>query len=282
MRSQAGSSCVSNELLEGFAAHQRRRGLRAGTISRRDRFLRQLLRSVDPMGATAADIDMWLDGCNISIRSRASYLSQLGVFFAWLTDQGLRPDDPLVKIGRPRLPRMIPRPASTYDLDRALVAAGPRMRAWVCLAAYQGFRCWEIAGLRREAVLDGETPPLLLVEDGKGGKQRVLPLNPVVLDALRAYGMPAHGPMFTLNNGRPMNAGAVSAYMSRWMRDHGFPASAHNYRHWFGTTCYQRTKDLRLVQELMGHSDPRTTAGYVAWSPSDAAAVVNSLGADPA
>lgn len=54
-------------------------------------------------------------------------------------------------------------------------------------------------------------------------------------------------------------------------------ATAHQLRHWFGTECYRACHDLRLVQEMMGHSSPTTTAIYTKLDMSEAAPVVTAL-----
>lgn len=271
-----------DDLLARFETHQHRRGLRPKTIEIRRRFLHDFLSHLDPFELTSGDIDAWLDARHLANRSRVAYLSHIGVFFSWLNSEGLRADNPAAKIQRPRLPRLLPRPASDADLERALRLASPRMRAWLLLASYEGFRCFEIAGLRREAILDGEDPPLLVVEDGKGGAQRVVPLNPIVLNALQAYGLPARGPVFRVRGGDPIDAASVSSMVSKFMAKHRIPTSAHNYRHWFGTHVYRQTRDLRLVQSLMGHADPNTTAGYVAINPDVRGVdVVRGFGSEP-
>lgn len=272
-----------NELLGRFAVAQQRRGLRDSTISDRERLLIRFFRHVDPYEATADDVEQWLDGCHLTNKSRATYLSNLGPFFAWMVADGERDDNPVDKIARPRLPRMLPRPAPAYDLDVALERAGPRMRCWLLLAAYEGLRCFEIAALCREDVLDGQEPPLLRLSDAKGGHQRVLPLNPLVLDALRAYGMPNRGPLFRFTQrrkqGLQITAHAVSDYINDHLRRCQAASTAHQFRHQFGSACYRETRDVFLVQTLMGHADPRSTAGYVAINPVESAVeVVTGLG----
>lgn len=61
------------------------------------------------------------------------------------------------------------------------------------------------------------------------------------------------------------------------MHDCGFPETLHQLRHRFGTGTYHATRDLRVVQELMGHSSPVTTAGYAAFDNPDAVAAVQAL-----
>ena len=57
----------------------------------------------------------------------------------------------------------------------------------------------------------------------------------------------------------------------------GVSATAHQLRHWFATNLYQKTRDLRLTQEMMGHADPSTTAIYTAFDLRDATDAVQSL-----
>ncbi len=102
---------------------------------------------------------------------------------------------------RPKLPRHLPRPIGTDDLNRALLAADPRMRAWLTLAAYAGLRCVEIAGLRAEDVHLDREPPVLHLVKTKGAKERIVPLGPLVSAALRGYGLPLSGPVFTRDRG---------------------------------------------------------------------------------
>jgi len=69
----------------------------------------------------------------------------------------------------------------------------------------------------------------------------------------------------------------VGIAISRYLRDLGIDATAHRARHWFATEVYAQGHDIRVTQELLGHSDPSTTAGYVAYSHVDAAAAVGAL-----
>jgi integrase len=57
----------------------------------------------------------------------------------------------------------------------------------------------------------------------------------------------------------------------------GINATAHQLRHWFGSEVYANTHDIRVTQELLGHSSPAVTAGHVAYSSVDGAAAVASL-----
>ena len=269
---------TSPDWVAQFTAAQRRRGLRPATIRSRRLVLNALVRDLgDPMVLAQADIEGWLDGKDLCPRSRANYTSDICAFYEWAVRSEVLVVNPARRIDRPRLPRIVPRPISDTDLAEALDQAHPVMRAWLALAAYAGFRCIEIARLRREDVLDTREPPLLVVADGKGGHQRVLPLHPEVGSALRCLGPCRGGWMFPSRGLHPYSEHTVSVYGNRYLRDLGIEATMHQLRHWFGTQVYATSRDLRLTQELMGHRSPVTTSGYAAWATSEAADVVGRL-----
>lgn len=266
-------------LLTGFAREQRRNGLAEKTIYGRQRVLHSYLSWLAPRCPTdvaSDDIQRFLDTRSLTARSRYTYLSSIAAFYDWLRrDAGVA--DPTLDIRRPKTSRCLPRPIPTDDLARALGAADARMRAWLSLGAFQGFRCVEMARLTRDAIRENDEPPLVVVH-GKGDKYRVLPLNRNVETALRTFGLPRAGHVFRRSDGRPIRADTVSSYINRFLHDLGIPSTAHSLRHRFGTTVYGQTKDLRLTQELMGHADPKTTAVYVQYDPGDAALIVRELG----
>lgn len=255
-------------LRAGFRRDQIRRNLAGRTITERDRILDSLERYVAPLASdevTRQHIEAWLDSLTLTPRSRACYISTVHMFYRWAVEEGLRADDPTLRIRRPRLPRLVPRPISDDLLEKAIRNAGPRMRAWLALAAYQGFRCKEISQLRREDILDNRDPAVILVGEGKGGHQAVLPLNPEVLTALRLAGLPKRGYVFTSTTGRRFQPRTVSIYGNRYLHDMGIDETMHQLRHRFGTAVWAATKDLRVTQELLRHSSPATTAGYAAF-----------------
>lgn len=136
------------------------------------------------------------------------------------------------------------------------------------LAAFAGLRCAEIAALDW-ADLNGD----MMLIHGKGGKQRVVPVHPFILASLRALpNRHAYGPVLNVN---PVQ---VSHAIRQHLLTCGIVASAHMLRHWFATTAYEESgSDLRMVQELLGHSSPTTTAIYTRWSRTRAVDVVASM-----
>lgn len=265
-------------LISGFIRDQERRGLQPRTIRLRRILLSCFLRWCDdrsPFALNAEEIELFLDGRRIGARTRHSWLANLHAFYEWAVLHELTTIDPTERIRRPRVRRGLPRPAATDQLFEALAHATPMIRCWIVLAAYQGLRCQEIAGLRREDVQD--TAGLLRVVHGKGGYERVLPLHPAVLDALRLLPMPSSEWVFRRPQGGPWRPDQLSVRFAGALRDLGVDATGHQLRHWFGTALYRDTHDLLLVQEMLGHASPATTAIYAAFDNRKARGAVNAL-----
>jgi integrase/recombinase XerC len=257
------------------------RNLRAGTIRQRRYAIRRLadhLGSVSLLDATPEHLADYL-GRPLSPEGRATEISHLRQFYRWCEEQGYVGVSPAGHLRRPRLPRRLPRPIEPDDLRHALREADDRVRPWLYLAAYAGLRCCEIAGLRREDVLLHHDPPMLLVVDGKGAKQRLVPIAAELEAEIRRWDLPRSGWLFGRRDGGPgpVPAHRVSQLANRHLKACGIDASIHQLRHLFGTVLYRRTRDLRLVQEVLGHANPNTTAGYAAWSPTDAADAISGL-----
>jgi integrase/recombinase XerC len=267
-------------LLEGFQIAQERRHLADGTIASRRAELRMFTDRLAPRSilyATSEELERWLDTRQLGARARYRSLSLLHVFYEWAIYAGHCTADPTRGVARPRLPRLVPRPIRDDELAAAIRQAPPDIRAWLTLAAFAGLRCAEIAGLSTEDVLDDREPGMLLVRHGKGDKDRVLPLHPDISEAIRALGRRRTGPLFVSPTGRQLAPHEISTQGSRYLHEIGSAATMHKLRHWFGTRLYGSTLDLRLVQEMLGHSSPTTTAGYAAYNPGSAVTAVLAL-----
>lgn len=263
--------------IAGFVQAQRRRGLSPNTITTRVRTLKAFSLWLGAPLATADEetVEKWLDSLSLGPRARSTYLSSLSAYYRWAVRSELAERNPITEIERPRLGRLLPHPIPKADLATALQQAPPRMFAWLTLGAFQGFRCHEIAHLRRESVLERRDPPLLVVRQGKGSKDRILPLNATVEAGLRRHGLD-NGYLFQRSGG-PLRPKTVSAYINTYLHDLGIPSTAHSLRHFFGSELYRVTKNLRLVQEMLGHARSDTTSIYVAFDPADAFPVVRDM-----
>jgi len=274
------------DLLSLHTVHMERRGNTRSSIDKRLMILRALARYLSPsslLDATRKDIEAFLDtrrnadGKPIVSRTRYHWLSDFSSFYRWTINEELTDRDPTLAIIRPKMRRNLPRPIGDDDLAQAMAGAPPQMRAMLALAAFQGLRVQEIAGLSREDVLDTREPPVLVVVNGKGGHQRIVPLHPEALSALRCLPMPRSGPLLTRIRGGRHTPATMSKTISDYFAELGIAATAHQLRHWFGTGIYAVSHDIRLTQELLGHQSPNTTAIYVAWAAVDAAPAVASL-----
>jgi integrase/recombinase XerC len=251
-----------DELLRGARIDQERRGLSEGSIAKRHQYLRAFIGSLGDRSIFDVDnrtIEEFLDRRGLCAVTRRAWLSHLHSFYVWAINEDLTEVDPTVRIVRPKLRRRLPRPADSSDLRRALSVANPIMRCWILLAAYQGLRCCEIAGVRRDDIT--QDPPILRVI-GKGDKERSIPLHPVVFEALQSLPMPGGGFVFRRFHGGRYQPEAVSREINSFLHSIGIGSTAHQFRHWFATELYKGTRDLRLVQEVLGHSSPVTTALY--------------------
>lgn len=267
--------------------HLRNRGLAPIYIDQRRRALRQLTDATGStvLDLTALDIDRWQTEhlhTRTTGRSRNNLVTHVREFYRWAHEQEITPDDRGRRLTRAKVARLVPRPIGEAALQVALDLAPDRVRPMLLLAAYEGLRACEIARLRREDVRDHDSPETIVVL-GKGSKERVLPVSQRVLIALHAHGMPNRGPIFFMwtNQGptnRPITPHRVSAACNAYLQDIGAGATLHQLRHRFATqTLRMSGGDLRMVQELLGHAGPDTTAIYTQWQTSRAAGVIDAL-----
>ena len=178
----------------------------------------------------------------------------------------------------PRASRRLPRPLAVVEVDEltAAVAADGDGAPWIVardtallLLLYgAGLRIGEALGLdRRDLPGPGETALRVL---GKGQKERLVPLLPVIGEALHAYvracpfGLPADGPLFLGLRGKRLQQAVVQKRVRELRRLLGLPETAtpHALRHSFATHLLAGGADLRSIQELLGHSSLSTTQRY--------------------
>jgi integrase/recombinase XerC len=269
-------------IVAAHLAWMRQEGLAESTIDKRRRVLARVsaFTGAPVWDATEHQLADWRAGLTAGPDAIAADLSQVREFFRWLQLEGLRDDNPARRLARPKLARRLPRPIPDDQLLCALQLAPPRIRPWLVLAAWMGFRAKEIALLRRERVIETGRPPGILVacDATKGTTERYVPMSDFVLAELVPV-LPASGWVFRrLDGGRgPNTPGLVSKLAGQHLRDCGIAATLHQLRHRFGTASYDVDHDLRVVQELMGHANIATTALYTKISSASAVATVQAL-----
>lgn len=281
-------SPLSDEILSQHLACLRLQGQSEGTIYARSRALARMggRIPVPLLEATPAHLLAWRAGLTVTGNTVVQYASHARGFYIWAMDEGLITVNPARRLPLPRLVRGVPRPISEQDLMRAVRTAPRRIRPWLALAGWGGFRVKEIALLRRECVLDTAAPPALIVaaDATKGSTERIVQACTFLISELRDAGLPRSGWMFGRADGLPgPNAPwLISHLLSEYLHDCGISATPHQLRHRYGTQLYHASgHDLRLVQEQMGHRRPETTARYVAYYQAEAAVAVEALPVPP-
>lgn len=223
-------------------------------------------------------------------RTAARKLSCFRQFYHFMYHEKLRSDDPAALIDSPRKGRSLPKVMSVDEVDTLLRAAHDgktpeevRMAAMLEVLYASGLRVSELVSLKLQAVVQGkaiEHPSAkdiaeYLIVKGKGGKERFVPLNPTAQQALADYiEMRPHflpegassvwlfpssskeGYLTRQRFGQLLKTLAVTAGLNHRM------ISPHTLRHSFATHLLGGGADLRVIQELLGHSDISTTQVY--------------------
>jgi len=235
--------------------------------------LRRTARAIgrDVLSATPETMRDWQEHRRISAGTMYNELVHLFAYTRWALDERLIDHDPCVLLVTPKLPRRVPRPAGEAELLQAIATAPPDVRLMLVLAGFEGARAVELARMERADILDSATPPVAILR-GKGSRERIVPLSAPVLAEIRRYGPAPVGPVFPRRDGQhaPNRPQRISQLCSEYLRESGFGFTLHQCRHRFATDIYRDTRDLRLVQELLGHANLQTTAGYAAFSARDA------------
>jgi len=242
--------------LTEWAGWQRAAGLSERTITERAHAVRQLgeLCSGEP---TRRDVVYYLGRRGLAASTRATYHGHLRAYFSWCIAAGIREDDPMAGVPVPRRPRHTPRPVSADQLAALLAVCNRRRtRAMVLLGALAGLRAHEIAAVRGEDLTGG-----MLTVTGKGGKRAMVPAHDALVEL--AATMPAAGWWFPNHAGTgPVTAKAVGVAITRAMGRAGFDGTAHQLRHWYGSSLVGAGVGLRTVQELMRHESVQSTQIY--------------------
>ncbi len=216
----------------------------------------------------------------------ARKLSALRQLFQFLYTEKLRPDNPTATIDTPKLGRPLPKTLDEAGVTALLDAAeadstseGIRLRAMLELLYGAGLRVSELVGLKLSALQVKDSGKRVttdfLVIRGKGNKERLVPVGGKSREALTAY---LH------LRGTFLREGETSPYLFPYHRAEGYitrqqfalllkdlaikanldpeSISPHTLRHSFASHLLSGGADLRVIQELLGHSDITTTQIY--------------------
>ena len=269
------------------------RGAAANTLSSYERDLDDLHGFLNGKGvrlleAASADLSAYLSSLaaqGFKPSSQARRLAAMRQFYKFLYAEGLRTDDPTGVLDAPKKGRALPKTMGVDEVGRLLEQAEAeaqdpapgqlqrlRMLALLELLYATGMRVSELVSLPLKVL---EQDGRFLMIRGKGNKERLVPLSRSSIAALKAYG---EAKKAEENDGEPspwlFPSHGSAGYLPRqvFARDlKGLAARAgiktssispHVMRHAFASHLLAHGADLRVVQELLGHSDISTTQIY--------------------
>ncbi|MDR6212163.1 integrase [Nocardioides zeae] len=229
----------------------------------REQRLYHVRRLASEIGCEAVEVTLeglvgWLASKDWQPNTRRAYRASFRAFWGWLLATGRARTSPAHQLPPVRIPRARPRPAPESAVKRALLLVSDR-RAYfgIRLAAHCGLRRGEVARVRSSDVEEVLTGWSLRVR-GKGGHERIVPLPD---DLARELMRQPEGWLFPSSHGGHLTPAYVGKLIARHLPG---DLTTHTLRHRCATVAYAATKDLRAVQELLGHAKPETTAIYTA------------------
>jgi integrase/recombinase XerC len=248
------------------------------------------LPSLNDLGDTSLrDFRSWLSqrvAAGASNATRARQLSSIRSFLKWLDKNGHLHNAAIGGVRTPKLPHKLPRAlpvgqAKTLSLDLAGIA---HQATWIAYRDRALFTLLYGCGLRIDEALQldyGNRPQRFVSSDGKtvtgevrvigkGSKERQVPVLDVVQKMLDAYiaqcpfPFGKETPLFLGNRGGRLNQGVAQRQLRILRGQLGMPESLtpHALRHSFATHILVNGGNLRIIQELLGHTCVSTTQRY--------------------
>jgi integrase/recombinase XerD len=235
--------------------------------------------------ATRADVEAYLTACTdqgLSRATRARRLASIRALYRFAFDEGLRPDNPAIRISGPGRDQRLPGTLDQDEVSRLLAAARATSRDALrntCLLELlyaTGLRVTELVTLPVAAVRGD--PQMILVR-GKGGKERLVPLSTPARAATKAWLAARDAAEADRPRGTPPSrwlfpSRAKAGHLTRQaffalIKDLALAAgidparvTPHVLRHAFATHLLAGGADLRAIQTMLGHADLATTEIY--------------------
>ena len=210
----------------------------------------------------------------------ARKIATLRSFHRWLEKRRLTSENPMLMIRTPKQAKRLPKAINVEQVEKLLAAPntgdllGARDRAILETLYSTGIRVSELVGINRG---DVDEPGEALIVQGKGKKERIVPLGSHALAAIRHYsqmldaelragGQPhdPNAPLFINKHGGRLSTRSVRRKVSKYLVQAQLDPdiSPHTLRHSFATHLLDNGADLRSVQELLGHQSLSTTQVY--------------------
>jgi integrase/recombinase XerD len=238
---------------------------------------------VDKVSDLTADrlrqFEVELQEAELSPSTVHQYHRVLKTFLGFCSREGMGVDERVRDVAAPRLAQVEPG-SYTPDEEGKLVGAArdPRDRMIVELLLTTGLRLSELIALEVEDIVDlGRQGAYLRVRQGKGRKDRNIPLDDAVYRQLQAY-LRRHRPsgpgaLFTARRAggglRPLSNEAIKSMLRRLGDETGIHCHAHKFRHTFASRAIADGVDPLTLQRVLGHTTLQMVSRYVHYSATD-------------
>ncbi len=238
------------------------------------------LNNLNFINCQTIDLEKWLKNLakrNLGGRTRSRNLSSLRQIFKFLLADGYRKDNPALTLCFPSATKTLPRTISLDEINSLIKIVsedksikGTRLLALIEILYGAGLRVSELVNLKVSSFIKEDKS---IIVKGKGGKERIVPVGDHAISALESYIKIRH--KFLKNNMSspwlfPGQKGAITR-QTFWnlLKEAGARAgisgnrlSPHVIRHAFASHMLSNGADLRIIQELLGHSDISTVQIY--------------------
>ena len=218
---------------------------------------------------------VWQTDHNKTRSSIARSMSAVRNFFRYLSRADILENKAVLAVRAVRRAKILPHPLTVSDAERFLKAAeNMNKKSWEAKRDVALYTLLYGGGLRISEALNLNVRDFPMSADamtirGKGNKDRLIPLLPAVVKAVKNYlkanpYLADEAPLFVGARGERMNAGVVQRNVRAIRRMLNLPdtVTPHALRHSFATHLLQGGGDLRTVQELLGHSSLSATQRY--------------------
>jgi site-specific recombinase XerD len=207
------------------------------------------------------------------------YHKSLSVFFRWCVNEGYMKENPMDKIETPRLEKRLPSKLTKQEAMRILEVADnfPYQNKFLRYRNYAIFATFIMTGLRKKELLTVKLTDVdienlsVFVRQGKGSKDRVVPISYNLAEILRRYlderrrmnkTCPEFFASYTLNTG--FTHSGLKRLLEKIIKASGIKFTIHKLRHTFATLMLEGGCDIYSLAKMMGHSDIKTTTIYLA------------------
>lgn len=217
----------------------------------------------------------------------ARVIASIRAFFDFAVLRGFLDASPATQIHTPKQPKKLPIYLVAPELVRLLEApeadtpAGLRDRAILSVMAFTGTRLSEVTGINLK---DLDLSSRAVRVTGKGSKERIIPLNAVVLEAINRYlnvRLISDSPALFLNKaGKRLTGRSMENIVRKYALKAGIfkdGISPHKLRHTFATLLHSNEVDLIEIQSLMGHANIASTQIYTHTSSAKLRSAVKTL-----